>query len=221
MFTHLFFDLDGTLIDSKPGIFKSVLHTLEVMGVPPPLHEEELNPFIGPPLRQSFKTLFGFSDHKAEEATVIYREFYGREGMNLFTMYPGIPGTLETLVSMGLSVSLVTSKAGIYALKIVEEAGLTRYFETVSGCEINGNRSDKAELITYTLQKHGISPGKEIVMIGDRYHDIRGAKQTGISSAGVLYGYGSRREIEAEKPDLIIPSPAEIVNLLTGNAGWC
>jgi len=188
------------------------------MGIPAPCSEEELNPFIGPPLRQSFKTLFGFSDHKAEEATAIYREFYGREGMNLFTVYPGIPGALEKLVSMGLSVSLVTSKAGIYASKIVEKAGLRRFLEMVSGCEINGNRSDKAELITYTLQKHGILPGKEIIMIGDRYHDIRGAKLTGISSAGVLYGYGSRGEIEAENPDLIIPSPAELVDLLTGIA---
>ncbi len=119
---------------------------------------------------------------------------------------------------MGLSVSLVTSKAGIYASKIVEKAGLSRFLEMVSGCEINGNRSDKAELITYTLQKHGILPGKEIIMIGDRYHDIRGAKLTGISSAGVLYGYGSRGEIEAENPDLIIPSPAELVDLLTGIA---
>lgn len=221
MFTHLFFDLDGTLIDSKPGIFKSVLHTLEVMGIPAPLHEEELNPFIGPSLRQSFKTLFGFSDRKAEEATLIYRDFYGREGMNMFTVYPGIPGALETLAAMGLSISLVTSKAEIYALKIVEKADLARYFSTVSGCEINGNRSDKAELITYTLQKHDMLPGKEIVMIGDRYHDIRGAKLTGISSAGVLYGYGSRGELETEKPDLIIPSPADLTDMLTGNAGKC
>ncbi|HOI87708.1 MAG TPA: HAD hydrolase-like protein [Lentimicrobium sp.] len=218
MFSHIFFDLDGTLIDSRPGILASALHTIDTLKVPQDERPEDLTPFIGPPLRHSFMQLFGFDATKAERATEIYREFYGREGMHMFTVYPGIEEQLIKLKEKGLALSLVTSKAWVYAEKIVEEAGLLKYFSELSGCEISGERSEKEELIHYTLEKLGLKPGPQIVMAGDRYHDIRGAKAAGIGSAAVLYGYGSREELENENPGLLIPSPGDLACLLTSRA---
>ncbi len=218
MFTHIFFDLDGTLIDSRPGILASALHTIDTLNVPPDERPKDMTPFIGPPLRHSFMQLFGFNAAKAERATEIYREFYGREGMHMFTVYPGIEDELKKLKEKGLILSLVTSKAWVYAEKIVEEAGLLKYFTELSGCEINGDRSEKVELIHYTLDKLGLKPGSQIVMAGDRYHDIRGAKEAGISSAAVLYGYGSREELEKENPGLLIPAPGDLACLLAFKA---
>lgn len=214
-YTHLFFDLDGTIINSKPGIFNSVYYTLEKLGIPKSDWPADFSPFIGPPLRESFKLLFGFEDQMAEKATKIYREFYGKQGMNEFDIYPGIPEALANLHNAGLNLSLVTSKAEIYAVKIIEKAGFSSIFETVSGCEIDGARSEKAELINYTMLKLGLSPNPHILMIGDRYHDIRGARISGISSAAILYGYGSREELIAENPAMFIASPDELITILS------
>lgn len=210
-YSHLFFDLDGTLINSKPGIFNSVYYTLEKLGIPKSDWPADFNPFIGPPLRDSFKLLFGFKEEFAEKATIIYREYYSIKGMNEFEIYPGIPEALQQLHNIGFNMSLVTSKAEIYAIKIVEKAGFSYMFRTVSGCEINGERSEKSELINHTMEKLGLTPNPHILMIGDRYHDIRGAKLTGISSAAILYGYGSREELTAEDPELYITSPEELI----------
>jgi phosphoglycolate phosphatase len=210
-YTHLFFDLDGTLIDSKPGIFNSVYYTLEKLQIPHSDWPSDFNPFIGPPLRDSFKTLFGFDDTLAELATTTYREYYGRHGLFEFEIYEGILEALQQLSKAGLMLSLVTSKAEIYALKIVEKAGLSDLLETVSGCEINGQRSEKAELIAYTLEKLGLDPSPQILMIGDRHYDIIGARIAGISSAAVLYGYGSPEELKAESPGIFLYSPQEMI----------
>lgn len=209
-YTHLFFDLDGTLIDSKPGIFNSVYYTLEKLGIPQSDWPADLNPFIGPPLRDSFKLLFGFEDALAEKAAVTYREYYGNKGLNEFEIYPGIPEALQELRSAGFHLSLVTSKAEVYAEKIVESLNFTEIFETISGCKINGDRSEKAALILYTLLKLDLQPSREILMIGDRYHDIRGAGITGISSAAILYGYGTLEELMAENPTMFIDRPEDL-----------
>jgi phosphoglycolate phosphatase len=213
-YTHLFFDLDGTLIDSRPGIFNSVYYTLDKLKIPKSNWPEDFNPFIGPPLRDSFKTLFGFDDALAELATSTYREYYGRQGLFEFEIYEGIQKALQQLSKAGLKLSLVTSKAEIYALKIVKKAGLSGLLETVSGCEIKGQRSEKAELIGYTLEKLGLEPSPQILMIGDRHYDIIGARMAGISSAAVLYGYGSLEELEGESPDIFLYSPQEMITRL-------
>lgn len=213
-YTNLFFDLDGTLINSKPGIFNAVYYTLKKLQIPEIDWPSDLNPFIGPPLRDSFKSLFGFDEAMAELATTTYREYYGRQGLHEFEVYEGIPEALHQLSDNGFKLSLVTSKAEIYAVKIIEKAGLTALMETISGCEISGRRSEKAELITYTLEKLGLEPSSKIMMIGDRHYDIIGARLTGISSAAVLYGYGSPAELTMENPDIIFASPQEMVTKL-------
>lgn len=213
IFTHLLFDLDGTLIDSKQGIFNAVNYTLDKMGIPHESRPSNLNPFIGPPLRDSFRDLFNFNDEDAETATVIYREYYGRQGLFEYEIYSGIADSINYLHVRGLQISLVTSKAEVYAKRITASTPFYNCFNTISGCELDGRRSTKLELIDYTLEKLNIEPSPSILMIGDRYHDIRGARLAGISSAAVLYGYGSREELEEESPTLYISTPLELCRL--------
>lgn len=214
-YKHLFFDLDGTLVDSKRGIFNAVHYTLDKMGILPEHRPSDLNPFIGPPLRDSFRDLFNLSAESAETATKIYREYYSKTGLYEYTIFEGIQEALDQLFERGFVISLVTSKAEAYARLIIESTPFSKCFETISGCELNGQRSSKYELINYTLLKLKISPSADVLMIGDRYHDIRGAKQAGVSSAAVLYGYGTREELFEETPDLYIDSPYNLVHSIT------
>lgn len=213
MFSHLLFDLDGTLIDSKRGIFNAVKYTLQKLGIPQSSWPEDFNPFIGPPLRDSFRELFNFTAETAEAATVIYREFYGKQGLYEFDIYEGITEVLPQLHDSGKTICLVTSKAEVYARRIIAGTPFANCFADISGCEIDGTRSHKHELINYTLHKLGIEPSEEIIMIGDRYHDMRGAKLAGVSSAAVLYGYGSEEELKEESPTLFIRTPHDLLKL--------
>lgn len=212
-YKQIFFDLDGTLIDSKKGIFNAVHYTLDKMGIPLNARVSDLNPFIGPPLRESFINLFNFSTELAETATSIYREYYSDKGLYEYTIYEGIKESLEELYQTGILLSVVTSKAEVYAKRIIESTGLGVYFQTISGCEINGLRSTKFELIQYTLHKFKLNPSAHIIMVGDRHHDLRGAKQAGIHSAAVLYGYGPKEELLNENPNVIIKTPGNLVIL--------
>ncbi len=213
-FIHLFFDLDGTLVDSKRGIFNAVNYTLDQMKVNPAERPSDLSPFIGPPLRESFKELFNFSAETAEAATAIYREYYGRKGLFEYDIIPGIDKAIPSLAKTGVSMYVVTSKAEEYAARIVKSLPFGNYFKTVTGCEIDGRRSSKYELIMHTIEKFNLKPSKEIIMIGDRYHDIRGAKLAGIPSAAVLYGYGTREELLNESATVYLETPDELISLI-------
>lgn len=209
----MLFDLDGTLIDSKRGIFNAVQYTIERMSIPEEDRPKDLNPFIGPPLRDSFKSLFNLSDESSEFATRIYREYYSETGLYEYDIYKGVNESLHKLVDKGFSMSVVTSKAEVYAKLIIESAPFKECFSIISGCELDGRRSAKQELIDYTIDRLKIQPSKEVLMIGDRYHDIRGAKLSGVSSAAVLYGYGTLSELQNESPTLFINSPADLALL--------
>lgn len=215
-FTDLFFDLDGTLTNSKPGIFNSALYAVKKLGLAPEKIPSDLTPFIGPPLRESFKLVFGLNAEQSELATIYYREFYGSEGMHQYTIYNGIPEALKELSDLGYRMSIVTSKAEIYAVEIIKNSPLNNYFSMVSGCELNGERSEKSLLIPYNAARLRVKLSHKVLMIGDRYHDLRGARQSGISAAGVLYGFGSFDEIAEEKPDLIINEPYNLVRMVNG-----
>lgn len=212
MFDFLFFDLDGTLTDSMPGIKNSFLYAFEKMNEEKP-SDEILSTFIGPPLYDTFKNLCGYSEDKAEVAVKYYREYYKEKGFFENSVYDGIPELLKVLKDNGKHLIVATSKPEIFAVKILNHYSLEKYFEKICGSNFDESRSNKDEVIAYAL--NSVKADKEkTLMIGDRKHDIIGAKKNGIKSCGILYGYGSRKELEDAGADFIAENTQEIKNLL-------
>lgn len=214
MFKICLFDLDGTLTDSKEGIIKSFQYTLKHFGIKEP--DCGYEHFIGPALRDIFKTHCGFDDAMAETATAKYRERYATVGMYENKLYPGVAETLAALKDNGATVALATSKTAVYADKILKHFDIYDYFSFTAGSNFDGTRSDKKELIEYALD--GLNVGEErkktAVMAGDREYDITGAKRAGIKSIGVTYGYGSREELVSAGADYLAASPRELLEII-------
>ena len=203
----IFFDLDGTLTDPKIGITRSIQYALEKLGREVP-HQDELTWCIGPPLHASFVKLLG-EIHLADRALLLYRERFGDVGMFENAVYAGIEATLASLADGSRRLFVATSKAHVYATRIIAHFRLDSYFEQVFGAELDGTRVDKTELLKYAIETAGIDPA-EALMIGDRSYDIVGARNNGLRAIGVLYGYGSRDElIEAGAHGLCV-SPHDI-----------
>ena len=191
----LLFDLDGTLTDPGEGITNSVAYALRKNGVTPPAREA-LYPFIGPPLLDAFEKFYGFSPQQARQALEDYREYYAPHGIYENRVYDGIEPLLAALVRAGKRLVVATSKPEYFAVKIMEHYDLAKYFERIAGSEMNESRSKKSEVIRYALEQCGAA-ADDAVMIGDRSHDVVGAREAGnIPCIGVLYGYGSKEELE-------------------------
>ena len=190
--TTLFFDLDGTLTDPKPGITRSIQYALRRLDRAVP-SEDELTWCIGPPLRASLQKLLG-GDDLADRALALYRERFADVGLYENQIYPGIAPILATLAASGRRLFVATSKPHIYAVRIIAHFGLADCFERVFGSELDGTRADKTELLRYALQTTAVDPSQAI-MIGDRSHDMIGARNNAMTAIGVLYGYGSREEL--------------------------
>ena len=202
MFEYLFFDLDGTLTDPAPGITNSFIYALKFFGIEIPSYET-LCTFIGPPLPETFKTQFGFTEEKAAEGVKKYREYFGKTGLLENSVYPGIPELLESLKKAGKKLVVATSKPEEFSVRIIEHFGLAQYFENVCGSNMDETRSKKDEVIEYAIERNHILDKSKILMIGDRKHDILGAKKVGLKSCGVLFGYGNREELETAGADFI------------------
>lgn len=202
MFDYLFFDLDGTLTDPAQGITNSFVHALKYFGIEIPSYET-LCTFIGPPLPETFKTQFGFDEQKVAEGVKKYREYFATKGLLENSVYPGIPELLAGLKAAGKKLVVATSKPEEYSIRIIEHFGLTQYFENVCGSLMDESRSKKDEVIAYAIERNHISDKSKILMIGDRKHDILGAKKIGLKSCGVLFGYGSLEELEEAGADFI------------------
>ena len=206
------FDLDGTLTDSSVGITKSVMYALKKYGI----KEEDpkkLYAFIGPPLTESFQKFYGFSKEQSIEAVEFYREYYRETGIFENKVYEGIEETLRQLKEKGKRLMVATSKPEPFARQIIQHFGLASYFEYVAGMELDGGRGTKAEVIAYALQSCGIDDRGKTVMVGDREHDVIGARKEGLDCIGVLYGFGSREELEKAGADWIIEKPEELCEL--------
>lgn len=210
---YILFDLDGTLTDPGEGITNSVRYALERYGIYGKTRSE-LECFIGPPLSDSFEKYFGMSHEQAMEAIEVYREYFRPRGMFENEVYEGIPELLENLCSAGKTAVLATSKPGVFADRILEHFDLMKYFTVTVGSELDGARIKKAEVIACALEKLGVTDTSECVMIGDRSHDIIGGKENSLDTVGVLYGYGSREELEEAGADIIAADVASLSAIL-------
>lgn len=191
---QLLFDLDGTLTDPGLGITRCLAHALEQLGRPAPARAE-LERFIGPPLQQNFAELLGSTDAGLiSEAIARYRDRFGETGLFENEVYPGIPELLAELRAAGHELRVVTSKPTLYATRIAAHFELDGHFAEVHGSELSGERCDKGELLAHLLDTEPLAR-EDCVMIGDRSHDVRGARANGLRSIGVLWGYGSHDEL--------------------------
>jgi phosphoglycolate phosphatase len=202
---NIYFDLDGTLTDPKPGITRSIQYALRKLDRPAP-SEDELTWCIGPPLRASFATLLG-DDSLADRGVALYRERFADIGLYENAVYPDIEHVLTGLARPGRRLFVATSKPAVYAKRIIEHFNLARHFETVFGSELDGTRVHKGELLAYAIEIAGTDPAQSI-MIGDRSHDIVGAKHNGMEAIGVAYGYGSPEELIDAGASHICATPA-------------
>lgn len=212
-FEYILFDLDGTITDSGEGITKSVQYALKSFDVNVE-KLEDLNKFIGPPLKDSFKKYYNFDDEKAELGLKKYREYYAEKGIFENSLYDGVVELLEDLKKSNKTIILATSKPEVYAKQILEYFKVDKYFTFAAGSDFEETRVKKGEVIKYALEEAKISDLSKVVMIGDREHDIIGAKENNIKSIGVLYGYGDVVELTQARAEYIAKTPKEILNIV-------
>lgn len=202
-FSYLFWDLDGTLTDPGIGITNSVMYALRKFGIEVG-ERSELFAFIGPPLMESFKKYYGFDEKTAELAVSYYREYFGVKGLFENEVYEGIPEFLEKCVKQGIKLVLATSKPEHYAVQIMEHFDLAKYFHCMCGSRLDAGYETKADVIRDAFCRCNIEDKSKVLMIGDRMHDICGAKECGIACAAVLWGYGSREEFQEYGADYVV-----------------
>ncbi len=214
--THILFDLDGTLTDPGIGITNSVMHALAHFGIAV-TNRSELYRFIGPPLMDSFMEYYGCTEEQAQMAVKVYRAYFADKGWAENTVYEGVEAMLSELVAAGKTLLVATSKPQVFAERILAHFGLDKYFTHICGVALQAPRGySKADVIREALSLAGVTDLRTAVMVGDRHHDIDGAKAVGMDSIGVLYGYGDRGEHETAGADVIAEDVAALrVVLLT------
>ncbi|MBQ3550299.1 MAG: HAD family hydrolase [Clostridia bacterium] len=210
MYKYLLFDLDGTLTDPSIGITNSVAYALSKFGINVE-DKRTLYKFIGPPLVDAFSEYYGFSKEDSEKATAFYRETFSVKGLFENRVYDGVVEMLEALKNKGKRLIIATSKPEPFTMKILKHFDLLKYFDFVAAATFDASRNSKDKVIAYALQSLDIKDKSEVVMIGDRHHDIDGAKENGIDSIGVLWGFGSREELETSGATHIAESVQQIL----------
>lgn len=210
-YNHILFDLDGTLTDPQEGIINSVQYALKRFGVQRENHE--LLYFIGPPLHKSFEEIFG-TEKKAFEAVDVYREYYTVKGIFENKLYEGISELLEELNRNNKTLHVATSKPTKFAEQILYHFNIHNHFKIIMGSNMDGSRTEKQEVIQEILNQLTHVNPNEFVMIGDRKYDVIGAKQHGINSISVAYGYGTLEEIKNAEPSYIAETVSDLKKLL-------
>lgn len=209
---YILFDLDGTLTDPFEGITASFQYALSSFGID--VSQESLKPVIGPPLVDSFCSMFGFDEEKALMAVDKYRERYDKVGWRENILLEGVPDMLDNLKSDGRILALATSKPIVYAERILKEFDILKYFHKAVGPSLNGEKGTKLEVIKKAAEELGNPLKESMIMVGDRKYDIEGAKDFGIASVGVYTGYAKEGELEGAKPDYTVESISSLERLL-------
>ncbi len=210
---YVLLDLDGTLTNPKLGITKSIQYALKAFNIV----EEDLDSlcrYIGPPLWFSFKEYHGIPDDQLDDIIEKYREYFSVKGIYENEVFDGIKECLSGLKNAGKILIVATSKPEVFARQIIEHFELAEYFTDICGSTLDGSRSTKGDVIRYALEKNRITELNSVVMVGDRLHDIEGAKEVGISSVGVLFGYGSREELEEHGADRIAETVEDVYRII-------
>ncbi len=215
MYDIVFFDLDGTLTDPGIGITNSVAYALSKWNIEV-ADRSELYKFIGPPLLDSFSEYYGFSPEQAQEALKYYREYFRSKGIYENEVYPGVVEMLESLKSSGKKIVLATSKPEDFAVIILKHFDLYPYFDFVAGATMDEKRTKKGDVIAYALESCGITEAnlKNVIMVGDRKHDVLGAKENNLDCIGVLFGYGDREELENAGAKFIAEKVEDILTFI-------
>lgn len=212
MYRAILFDLDGTLTQSGEGITKSVQYALEKLGKPEP-DLKKLEVFVGPPLLQQFMKYAGLDEETAVKAVEYYRERYTDVGIFENRPYPGVEEMLEGLKRKGYILAVASSKPERFVHRILDHFHLTGYFQEVVGSEMNGGRTSKAEVIEEALSRlHMSGCRKDVIMVGDKEHDVLGAREAGISCVAVSYGYGTEEELKNAAPLKTVHSAGEVLD---------
>ncbi|CYV19581.1 HAD family hydrolase [Streptococcus suis] len=212
MYQTILFDLDGTLTDSGQGILNSVAYALEKMGIEEP-DTVNLNRFIGPPLYESFSRFYQLNPEDTQSAVDAFRVYFKEKGMFENQLYPGIIPLLEELRTAGKTLVIATSKPEIFAKQILEHFGIAHYFDVIAGASLDSSRISKADVIGYAINQLEAFPNNA-VMIGDREHDIEGARRHQLPAIGVLYGYGSKQEFEKAGATMIVETVQDLKRVL-------
>lgn len=210
----ILFDLDGTLTDSAEGIVNCAEYALGAMGITEPDRNRLLR-FIGPPLVDSFMDFYGMSREDALKAVALYRERFPVKGIFENRVYEGIPEALELLKKSGKRLAVATSKPEVYAKRILEHFELAEYFEAVTGAELSGERNAKSEVIEECLKRLGNPDKDTVLMVGDRKHDVIGAKACGVDCAGVKFGYAEENELENAGAVCTFDTPIQLAEAVT------
>lgn len=222
MFQYVLFDLDGTLTDPREGITKSVQFALAQQGISEP-DLKKLEPFIGPPLKDSFMEFYGMTEEQAAQGVADYRKRFAPIGKFENEVYPGIPEMLGSLKRAGIRLAVASSKPETFVWDILKYFKLDGYFDVVTGSELDGTRSRKEEVVEealHRLELDGQPVSREnCAMVGDRRFDIEGGRQFRLTTVGVTYGYAAKGELEAAGADYIVKNPVQLTKLLLGERG--
>lgn len=212
IYKNILFDLDGTLTDPKLGITNSIIFSLNKLKIEAP-DNDDLVHFIGPPLSESYESTYHLTGDRNHLAIDYYREYFSDKGLYENKVYEGIEELLKTLTAEGRRLFVATSKPVTFAEQIIDYFHLGSYFEAIAGSELDGTRAQKHEVISHVMQHYDLN-AEDCVMIGDRKHDLIGARRNDMDAIGVLYGYGSLVELEDEKPSKIVESVQELSDYL-------
>jgi phosphoglycolate phosphatase len=200
MYKAILFDLDGTLTESGDGITRSVQYALEKIGKPEP-DVEALQVFVGPPLLEQFMRYADVDEETGKKAVEYYRERYSVTGIYENRLYPGVEKMLSELKQKGYRLAIASSKPEYYILQILDYFRIYEYFDVIVGSEMNGGRTRKSEVIEEALRLLKLENHRDqVVMVGDKEHDVLGAREAGVSCIAVTYGYGTEEELDAAEP---------------------